>query len=95
MAAPGTRRAGDRDLATAPQREEALSGRLEESGLVIDLSDCTFIDSSCVRVLVSVARETEEADPTGSPAWQNPQGREAAPAVGDPLAAEVGDAADG
>jgi anti-anti-sigma factor len=53
--------AGDLDLATAPQLEEALSGRVEESGLVIDLSDCTFIDSTCVRVLVSVARETEEA----------------------------------
>jgi anti-sigma B factor antagonist len=53
---------GELDLATVPQLERALAERPEgAAGLVIDLSGCTFIDSTCVRLLVGVARETESA----------------------------------
>lgn len=52
---------GEVDLATVPQLERALAERPDGAGLVIDLSECTFVDSTCVRLLVDVARETEEA----------------------------------
>ena len=53
---------GELDLATVPQLEQALAERPEgAAGLVIDLSDCTFVDSTCVRLLVGVVRETESA----------------------------------
>ena len=52
---------GDLDLATVPQLERALAERPEGAGLVIDLTDCTFVDSTCVRLLVGVARETERS----------------------------------
>lgn len=52
---------GELDLATAPQLEEALASRPANGGLVIDLGGCTFVDSTCVRVLVGVVRDTEDA----------------------------------
>ena len=52
---------GELDLATVPRLEEALARRPATEGLVIDLTGCTFVDSSCLRVLVRLARETEEA----------------------------------
>ena len=53
---------GELDLATVPQLERALAERPEGAAvLVIDLSDCTFVDSTCVRLLVGVARETESS----------------------------------
>jgi len=52
---------GELDLATVPQLERVLGERPEGRGLVIDLAECTFVDSACVRMLVGVARETEEA----------------------------------
>lgn len=52
---------GEVDLATTPQLQAALASRSEGSGLVIDLTECTFVDSSCVRLLASVTRETEAA----------------------------------
>lgn len=44
---------GELDLATAPRLEEALTGRRTGERVVIDLSGCTFLDSSGVRVLAS------------------------------------------
>ena len=50
---------GELDLATVPQLERALAERPEGAAvLVIDLSDCTFVDSTCVRLLVGVATES-------------------------------------
>lgn len=46
---------GELDLATAPQLEEALAARAPGTRLVIDLSGCTFLDSSGVRVLALTA----------------------------------------
>jgi anti-sigma B factor antagonist len=52
---------GDLDLATVPELERALAAYPVEDGLVLDLSECAFVDSSCVRLLVDIARETAEA----------------------------------
>ena len=48
---------GELDLATAPQLDEALRARPPGTRLVIDLSGCTFLDSSGVRVLALQATE--------------------------------------
>jgi anti-sigma B factor antagonist len=51
---------GDLDLATASQVEAAVSAALDASIVEIDLTSCTFIDSSGVRVLTKAARELSE-----------------------------------
>jgi anti-anti-sigma factor len=54
---------GELDLATSPRLEEALAARAPGARLVIDLSGCTFLDSSGVRVLVTTATaRAEEGD---------------------------------
>lgn len=52
---------GDLDMATSPQLEAALVQAGFERRLVIDLTDCTFLDSSAVRVLASAVRDSEAA----------------------------------
>jgi anti-sigma B factor antagonist len=52
---------GELDLATVPELERALATRPRDTSLVIDLSECTFVDSSCVRALVGAARDVHEA----------------------------------
>jgi anti-sigma B factor antagonist len=52
---------GELDMATAPQLEEALLAAGFDQRLVIDLTGCTFLDSSAVRVLVASARDSEAA----------------------------------
>ncbi len=52
---------GELDMATAPALEEALTDVGFAERLVIDLTACTFVDSSAVRVLVSSARDSEAA----------------------------------
>jgi anti-anti-sigma factor len=51
---------GELDMATTPEFEGVVDDVDAGSRLVIDLSKCTFLDSSAVRVLVSVARGAEE-----------------------------------
>jgi len=48
--------AGELDIATAPQVEQAVGAMLEEgvSELVIGLRDLTFIDSSGLRLLIAL-----------------------------------------
>jgi anti-anti-sigma factor len=53
---------GDLDMATAPAFEEALLDAGFGQRLVIDLSGCTFLDSSAVRVLVAAARDAQAAE---------------------------------
>jgi anti-sigma B factor antagonist len=53
---------GDLDLATAPLLDEALADVSGEM-LVIDLSDCTFLDSAGIRALLGAARGRSEAPP--------------------------------
>lgn len=52
---------GDFDLATCSTLEEALAGANVGRRVVIDLTACTFLDSSAVRVLVHAARAAEAA----------------------------------
>ena len=47
---------GELDLATATQLEDALSGTASPGALVVDLTSCTFLDSTAIRVLVATAR---------------------------------------
>lgn len=52
---------GDLDMATAPTLEDELADAGFAKRLVLDLSQCTFLDSSAVRVLVSSVRDSEAA----------------------------------
>jgi anti-anti-sigma factor len=51
---------GELDLATAPQVEGLLDDDAP-TPRVIDLSKCSFVDSSGLRVLVAAARRSEES----------------------------------
>ena len=51
---------GDLDLASVPRLEEALA-TVSADPTVIDLSECTFLDSSGVRVLASAGGKLSEA----------------------------------
>jgi anti-anti-sigma factor len=50
---------GELDLATAPQVERLLDD--DAPPLVVDLSECSFVDSSGLRVLVAAARRSDES----------------------------------
>ena len=52
---------GDLDMATCPELEEALAGADVSKRIVIDLTACTFLDSSAVGALVAAARAAESA----------------------------------
>jgi anti-sigma B factor antagonist len=49
---------GELDLAAAAQFEGAVWSIRDAPGVVIDLTACTFLDSSGVRILAKIARET-------------------------------------
>ena len=51
---------GELDLASVPRLEEALA-TVSADPTVIDLSECTFLDSSAVRMLASAGRRLSEA----------------------------------
>jgi anti-sigma B factor antagonist len=51
---------GELDLATAPELEKLLADVNLGERLVIDLSPCTFLDSSAVRVLITTIRDADE-----------------------------------
>jgi anti-sigma B factor antagonist len=53
--------AGELDLATNERLEAAVEGAGPADPLVIDLTGCTFLDSSAVRVLMSTARSAQAA----------------------------------
>ena len=53
---------GDLDLATSPRFSEALAAAPAARRVVIDLTDCTFLDSSGVRALVQAVREIPEGE---------------------------------
>lgn len=52
---------GELDMATAPALEEALDETGFAQRVIIDLTGCTFIDSSAVRLLVASVRDSEAA----------------------------------
>jgi anti-sigma B factor antagonist len=49
--------AGDLDLASAGRLEDALAEAPPAPHVVIDLSDCTFVDSTGIRAISAAARE--------------------------------------
>jgi anti-sigma B factor antagonist len=51
---------GELDLATSASFEDALGEPGPGGQLVIDLTECTFLDSSAVRLLVGAVRAAEE-----------------------------------
>jgi anti-anti-sigma factor len=55
---------GELDMATAPVLEEALVATGFSERVVIDLTGCTFLDSSAVRLLVASVRDSEAAGGT-------------------------------
>jgi anti-anti-sigma factor len=50
---------GELDIATTQHLEAAVEDTEPQSRLVIDLTACTFLDSSAIRVLLSKARSAE------------------------------------
>ena len=58
--------AGELDLATTPELERTLSETDHASALVIDLTGCSFLDSSAVRVLLTSARHAQDAGGSAS-----------------------------
>jgi anti-sigma B factor antagonist len=52
---------GELDMATCPELEQALESIDLAGRIVVDLSGCTFFDSSALRVLVQRARAAEAA----------------------------------
>ncbi len=61
-AAPGSVRIfGEVDVATAPELQSSLTSAIQESqDLVVDLSGVEFMDSTGVRVLISVSKALGE-----------------------------------
>lgn len=49
--------AGELDMSTAEELQTALAALSESRSLVIDLSECTFLDSTGVRAIASCVRE--------------------------------------
>jgi anti-anti-sigma factor len=47
---------GDLDMSTAGRVEDALRSVPDTDALVVDLSECTFLDSAGIRVLTSAIR---------------------------------------
>jgi anti-anti-sigma factor len=52
---------GDLDMATSSRLTEALERADAGDRIIVDLSECTFLDSSAVRVLVAGARTAQTA----------------------------------
>jgi anti-anti-sigma factor len=50
---------GELDMATSARFEDALAEPEPSGQLVIDLTECTFLDSSAVRLLVGAVRAAE------------------------------------
>jgi anti-sigma B factor antagonist len=53
--------AGELDMATAPLFEAEVLPSLESERVVIDLTDCTFVDSSALRALLQTQRRVVDA----------------------------------
>jgi anti-sigma B factor antagonist len=50
---------GELDQATSPALEEALTQAPAGENVVLDLTDCSFIDSSAIRVVLAGAKHVE------------------------------------
>ncbi|MFO7572753.1 MAG: STAS domain-containing protein [Gaiellaceae bacterium] len=63
---------GELDLATIARLEEALGTVGLDGETIIDLTHCTFLDSSAVHVLANTSRAVDEAGGTLSLVASNP-----------------------
>jgi anti-sigma B factor antagonist len=63
---------GELDMATTGSFEQALEAEAPGKQLVVDLTACTFLDSSAVRLLVDAARAAQEANGTLSLVTRDP-----------------------
>jgi len=50
---------GELDQATSPALEEALTQAASGDNVILDLTDCSFIDSSAIRVVFAGAKHVE------------------------------------
>jgi anti-anti-sigma factor len=68
---------GEFDLADAERSEQAIASALEDadSGLLLDLSDCEFIDSTGIHALIQADRRAREAGLRIAIAGSGPQVR--------------------
>jgi anti-anti-sigma factor len=48
---------GEHDMSTAPQLSAALDSACEHSHVFVDLSECTFVDSTVIACLLSAHRK--------------------------------------
>jgi anti-anti-sigma factor len=48
---------GELDMAASPHVEAAIAAAMPTSKVVVDLTGCTFLDSSGIRVLVAAQRD--------------------------------------
>lgn len=55
---------GELDLATAPQVRDAVFDAIAVNGerVAVDMTGCTFIDSTGLRILIEAARKVQEND---------------------------------
>jgi anti-anti-sigma factor len=68
--APGgdvvVRLCGDHDLSTKPRLLHALAGVRRASGVVIDLTECTFVDSTIIAAIMHASRASSAKGPSVS-----------------------------
>jgi anti-anti-sigma factor len=53
---------GEHDLSTQPEVAQALTRASDYPEVLVDLSDCTFMDSSVIAALVGTSRKLESRD---------------------------------
>jgi anti-anti-sigma factor len=53
---------GEHDIATAPAVSDALERAVAHSSVLVDLSECAFIDSTVIGLLIRCAHEVEHRD---------------------------------
>jgi anti-anti-sigma factor len=50
---------GEHDISTAPELAQALERAAAHSDVLVDLSECDFIDSTAIGVLISAAKQVQ------------------------------------
>ena len=51
---------GDLDLGTAPALAEAIASAGDPENVVLDLGECSFVDSAALRTILVAARATQD-----------------------------------
>jgi anti-sigma B factor antagonist len=53
---------GEHDISTAPELEQALEQAAAHSDVLVDLSECEFIDSTAIGLLIRTAKQVQARD---------------------------------